>query len=245
MAGIGFDEWIAERYETLWPELFDPAAVDPAVSVLADLAAAGPALEFGVGTGRIALPLSGRGVRVHGIELSPAMAAQLRAQAGGGNIGVTVGDFATATAGGRFTLVYLLRNTITNLTTQDKQIRAFGNAAAHLDPGGCFLIENYVPELRRLPPGETRHVFTATADHIGVEEYDVAAQLAVSCHYWTIEGQLHTFSSTHRFVWPAELDLMARIAGLRLRHRWADWHRTPFTGESRSHVSIWEKPHDA
>ena len=245
MAGIGFDEWIAERYETLWPELFDPAVVDPAVSVLADLAAAGPALEFGVGTGRIALPLSGRGVRVHGIELSPAMAAQLRAQAGGGNIGVTVGDFATATAGGRFTLVYLLRNTITNLTTQDKQIRAFGNAAAHLDPGGCFLIENYIPELRRLPPGETRHVFTATADHIGVEEYDVAAQLAVSRHYWTIEGQLHTFSSTHRYVWPAELDLMARIAGLRLRHRWADWHRTPFTGESRSHVSIWEKPHDA
>ena len=245
MAGIGFDEWIAERYETLWPELFDPALVDPAVSVLADLAAAGPALEFGVGTGRIALPLSGRGVRVHGIELSPAMAAQLRAQAGDGNIGVTVGDFATATAGGRFTLVYLLRNTITNLTTQDKQIRAFGNAAAHLDPGGCFLIENYIPELRRLPPGETRHVFTATADHIGVEEYDVAAQLAVSRHYWTIEGQLHTFSSTHRYVWPAELDLMARIAGLRLRHRWADWHRTPFTGESRSHVSIWEKPHDA
>ena len=175
----------------------------------------------------------------------PGDGGQLRAQAGGGNIGVTVGDFATATAGGRFTLVYLLRNTITNLTTQDKQIRAFGNAAAHLDPGGCFLIENYIPELRRLPPGETRHVFTATADHIGVEEYDVAAQLAVSRHYWTIEGQLHTFSSTHRYVWPAELDLMARIAGLRLRHRWADWHRTPFTGESRSHVSIWEKPRHA
>ena len=245
MAWVGFDEWIAERYETLWPELFDPAVVDLAVSVLADLAAAGPALEFGVGTGRIAVPLSGRGVRVHGIELSPAMAAQLRAQAGGENVGVTVGDFATATAAGRFTVVYLLRNTITNLTTQDEQVSAFRNAAAHLDPGGCFLIENYVPELRRLPPGETRHVFTATADHVGVEEYDVAAQLAVSRHYWTIEGQLRTFSSTHRYVWPAELDLMARIAGLRLRHRWADWRRTPFTGESRSHVSIWEKPHDA
>lgn len=245
MAETGFDEWIAERYETLWPELFDPAVLDPAVSVLADPAAAGPVLEFGVGTGRIALPLSGRGVRVHGIELSAAMVA--RAQADGGNIGVTVGDFATATvaAGGRFTLVYLLRNTITNLTIQDEQIRAFGNAAAHPDPGGCFLIENYIPELRRLPPGETRHVFTATADHIGVEEYDVAAQHAVSRHYWTIEGQLRTFSSTHRYVWPAELDLMARIAGLRLRHRWADWHHTPFTSESRSHVSIWEKPHGA
>jgi len=237
-----FDEWIAERYEALWPELFDPAVVDPAVSVLAELAGAGPALEFGVGTGRIALPLSRRGVRGHGIELSPAMAARLRAQPGGGDIGVTVGDFATGTAGGRFALVYLLRNTITNLTTQDEQVRAFGNAAAHLHSGGRFLIENYVPELRRLPPGETRHVFTATADHVGVEEYDVAAQLAVSRHYWTIEGQLRTFSSTHRYLWPAELDLMARIAGLRLRHRWADWHRAPFTGESRSHISVWEKP---
>jgi len=182
---------------------------------------------------------------VHGIELSLAMVARLRAEAGGGDIDVTAGDFATATAGGRFTLVYLLRNTITNLTTQDEQLHAFGNAAAHLHPGGCFLIENYVPELRRLPPGETRHVFTATADHVGVEEYDFAAQLALSRHYWTIEGQLRTFSSTHRYVWPAELDLMARLAGLRLRYRWAGWHRTPFTGESRSHVSVWEKPRDA
>ena len=245
MAETGFDEWIAERYERLWPELFDPAVLDPAVDMLADLAAAGPVLEFGVGTGRIALPLSRRGIPVHGIELSAAMVARLRAQADGGKICVTVGDFATATvtAAGRFMLVYLLRNTITNLTTQDEQVSAFGNAAAHLNPGGCFLIENYVPELRRLPPGDTRHVFAATADHVGVEEYDVAAQLAVSRHYWTIEGQLRTFSSTHRYVWPSELDLMARIAGLRLRHRWADWHHTPFTSESRSHISVWQKPH--
>ena len=242
MARTDFGEWIAERYERLWPELFDPAVLDPAVDLLAELAGAGPALEFGVGTGRVALPLSRRGVRVHGIELSPAMVARLRAQDGGAGIEVTVGDFATATAGGPFALVYLVRNTVTNLTSQDEQVRAFLNAAAHLRAGGCFLIENYVPELRRLPPGQTTHVFVATADHVAVEEYDTAAQLAVSRHYWAIDGQLRTFSSTHRYAWPAELDLMARIAGLRLRHRWADWHRTPFTGESRSHISIWDKP---
>jgi SAM-dependent methyltransferase len=244
MAETGFDEWIAERYETLWPELFDPAVIDPAVDLLVELAGGGSALEFGVGTGRIALPLSRRGVHVHGIDLSPAMVARLRVQPGGADMGVIVGDFATATVGGLFALVYLLRNTITNLISQDEQVQAFGNAAAHLRPGGCFLIENYVPQLRRLPPGDTTHVFAATADHVGLEEYDVAAQLAVSRHYWTIEGQLRTFSSTHRYAWPAELDLMARIAGLRLRDRWADWHRTPFTGESRSHISVWEKPRD-
>jgi SAM-dependent methyltransferase len=244
MAETGFDEWIAERYETLWPELFDPAVIDPAVDLLVELAGGGPALEFGVGTGRIALPLSRRGVHVHGIDLSPAMVARLRVQPGGTDMGVIVGDFATVTVGGLFALVYLLRNTITNLISQDEQVQAFGNAAAHLRPGGCFLIENYVPQLRRLPPGDTTHVFAATADHVGLEEYDVAAQLAVSRHYWTIEGQLRTFSSTHRYAWPAELDLMARIAGLRLRDRWADWHRTPFTGESRSHISVWEKPRD-
>ena len=195
MAQVVFDEWIAARYETLWPELFDPAVLDPAVDLLAELAGAGPTLEFGVGTGRVALPLSRRGILVRGIELSPAMVARLRAQDGGADIDVIVGDFATATAGAPVALVYLLRNTITNLTSQDAQVQAFGNAAAHLRPGGCFLIENYVPELRRLPPGETTHVFVATADHVGVEKYDVAAQLAVSHHYWNVDGQLRTFSS--------------------------------------------------
>jgi SAM-dependent methyltransferase len=209
-----FNEWIAARYEILWPELFDPAVVDPAVDFLAELAATGPALEFGIGTGRVALPLSRLGVRVHGVELSPAMAARLRTQPGGGDIDVTIGDFATATAGGPFALVYLLRNTITNLTTQDEQVRAFGNAAAHLRPGGCFVIENYVPELRRLPPGQTTHVFTATPDHLGFEDYDVASQLAVS-----------------------------RLAGLGLCQRWTDWNRTPFTSDSRNHISVWQKPH--
>jgi SAM-dependent methyltransferase len=236
-----FDEWIAQRYATLWPELFDPAVVDPAVSFLADLAGSGAALELGIGTGRIALPLSRRGVRVHGIELSAAMVAQLRAQPGGTGIGVTVGDLASATVGATFRLVYLLRNAITNLTTQDEQVDAFRNAAAHLEPGGCLVIENYVPELQRLPPGETTHVFTATPTHLGFEEYDLAAQVAVSHHYWVIDGELKTFSSPHRYVWPAELDLMARLAGLTLRERWSDWHREPFTGESRGHISVWEK----
>jgi SAM-dependent methyltransferase len=236
-----FDDWVAQRYERLWPELFDPAVVEPAVDLLADLAGAGSALELGIGTGRIALPLSRRGVAVHGIDLSPAMVARLHAQPGADAIGVTVGDFARTAVDRTFRLVFLLRNTITNLTTQDEQVECFRNAAAHLEPGGQFVIENYIPGLQRLPPGETMHVFARTPTHLGFEEYDLAAQVAVSHHYWTVDGQLRTFSSPHRFVWPAELDLMARIAGMTLRERWSDWHRTAFTSESRSHISVWEK----
>jgi SAM-dependent methyltransferase len=242
MAETHFDEWIAGRYETLWPELFEPALVESTVSFLAALAGSGAALEFGIGTGRIAVPLSRRDVRVHGIELSPAMVGRLHADPDSAGIDVTVGDFATATAtGGPFELVYLLRNTITNLTTQDEQVRAFANAAAQLRPGGCFVIENYVPDLQRLPPGETTHVFTATPEHLGYERYDVATQTATSYHYWTVDGRLATFSSPHRYVWPSELDLMARLAGLAPHGRWADWNRTPFTSDSRHHISVWEK----
>jgi SAM-dependent methyltransferase len=239
-----FDEWIARRYADLWPELFDPAVIDPAVDFLAALAGDGAGLEFGIGTGRLALPLNRRGVRVHGIELSPAMAAQLEARRGDADVGVTVGDYATTGVDAKFRVVYLVRNTITNLTTQDEQVEAFRNAARHLEPGGCFVVENYVPELQRLPPGETRLVFTATPTHVAFEEYDTAAQIAHSHHYWVIDGELKTFSSPHRYVWPAELDLMARIAGMRLRERWSTWNRAPFTGASRAHVSVWEKqPH--
>ena len=241
MAGTHFDEWIAQRYETLWPELFDPAVLDPAVDFLADLAGAGTALELGIGTGRVALPLSRRGVRVHGIELSPAMVAQLRTQQGASDIGVTIGDFATAKVGGTFTLAYLLRNTITNLTTQVEQVECFRNVAAHLEPGGCFVIENYIPELQRLPPGETLHVFTATSTHVGFEEYDIARQIAVSHHFWAIDGRVESRSSPHRYVWPSELDLMAQLAGMTLRERWGGWHREPFTSESRSHISVWQR----
>jgi SAM-dependent methyltransferase len=242
MAETHFDEWIAARYATLWPELFDPAVIDPAVDFLYELAPSGTALELGIGTGRLAVPLARRGVRVHGIELSPAMVNELRTQPGAAGIGVTVGDLARTTVGSTFDLVYLVRNTITNLTTQDEQVDAFRNAAAHLAPGGRFVIENYVPELRRLPPGETVHVFAATPTHVGFERYDPATQIAYSHHHWVIDGQLTTFSSPHRYVWPAELDLMARIAGLRLRERWSNWNREPFTGDSRAHISVWQKP---
>ncbi len=236
-----FDEWIAAHYDVLWPELFDPALIEATVSFLAALTPAGPALEFGVGTGRIALPLSRRNVEVRGIELSPAMLARLRMHADSSGLEVTLGDFTSTTVGASFELVYLLRNTITNLTTQDEQVRAFANAAAHLRPGGCFVIENYIPELQRLPPGETTHVFTATPDHLGYEQYDLATQTATSHHCWTIDGRLTTFTSPHRYVWPSELDLMARLAGLNLRERWAGWHRTPFRSDSRDHISVWEK----
>jgi hypothetical protein len=241
MSQSGFDEWIAQRYELLWPELFDDALIAATVAILAELAGTSPALEFGVGTGRVAVPLTRAGVRVHGIELSPAMVAQLRRQAGGSAVGVTIGDFATATVSAEFGLVYLLRNTITNLTTQEAQVDAFRNAAAHLSPGGYFLVENYVPALRVLPPGQTTRVFTATDTHLGYEEYDIAAQLAVSRHYWSIGGAVRTFSSTHRYAWPSELDLMARMAGMTRRARWAGWHREPFTDQSSSHVTIWQK----
>jgi len=240
VAETRFDAWIARRYSRLWPELFDPAVLDPAVDFLSDLAGAGPALEFGIGTGRVALPLSQRGVRVQGIELSAAMVAQLK-EDGGSAIDVVIGDFATVRISQTFTLVYLLRNTITNLTTHDEQVEVFCNAAVHLEPGGAFVIENYIPALQHLPPGDKTHVFAAAPDHVAFEEYDIAAQIAVSHHYWVVDGELKTFSSPHRYLWPSELDLMARLAGLTLRARWGDFHRAPFTSESGSHISVWEK----
>jgi SAM-dependent methyltransferase len=169
------------------------------------------------------------------------MVEQLQTKAGSEEIGVTIGDFSTARVKGTFTLAYLIRNTITNLTSQEQQVACFRNVAAHLEPGGCFVIEVYVPELRRLPPGETVHAFTVTPAHLGFEEYDVATQIAYSHHYWVVDGQLETFSAPFRYVWPSELDLMAQIAGMRLRERWSDWDRAPFTSESRGHVSVWEK----
>ena len=241
VAETHFDEWTARNYSRLWPEVFHPDVLDQAVEFLAELAAAGPALEFGVGTGRVAIPLARRGMQVSGIELSQAMVDELQRQ-GAPAVEVIVGDFATASIDRRFTLVYLLRNTITNLTSQDEQVAAFANAAAHLEPGGCFVIENYIPKIQHLPPGETRHVFVATADHVGVEEYDLAAQIAVSRHWWLFDGELKTFASPHRYVWPSELDLMAKMAGMTLRERWTDWHRAPFTADSPRHVSVWEKP---
>jgi SAM-dependent methyltransferase len=236
-----FDERIAKSYEARWPELFEPAIVDPVVAFLAELAGTGAALELGIGTGRIAIPLSRRGVRVHGIDLSPDMIAELRAKPGSDGIGVTVGDFATTRVSGAYTLAYLLRNTIMNLTTQDGQVACFANVAAHLQPGGCFVIEVMVPALQRLPPGETVRAFTVTPTHLGFDEYDVASQGLVSHHYWVVDGQLDPRSVPFRYVWPSELDLMARLAGMTLRERWSGWIRAPFTSDSTSHVSVWEK----
>jgi len=178
---------------------------------------------------------------VHGIDLSSAMVAQLQAKPGADNIAVTIGDFATTKVDALFTLAYLVRNTITNMTTQDDQVDCFRNVALHLEPGGFFVIEGYIPELRRLPPGENIHAFTVTPTHLGFEEYDVATQIAFSHHYWVEDGRLETFSAPFRYVWPSELDLMARIAGMTLRERWSDWKREPYTKDSRSHVSVWQK----
>ncbi len=222
--------------------MFAPEVLDPAVDFLAELAAGGRALELGVGTGRVALPLSRRGVQVHGIDMSRAMVARLRAKPGGDAIGVTIGDFATTRVDGEFALVYLVFNTINNLTTQAAQVACFRNAAAHLQPGGCFVIEVGVPELRKLPPGQKVVPFQVGPTGWAYDIYEVATQSMSSNYVEIIDGRCEFRSIPFRYVWPAELDLMAELAGLRLRERWEDWTRAPFTNESPKHVSVWEKP---
>jgi SAM-dependent methyltransferase len=237
-----FDERIASRYDESAADTFDPAVVEPMVDFLAGMAGDGRALELGVGTGRIALPLAARGVRVRGIELSKAMAAKLRAKPGGEDIEVTIGDFSTTTVDGSFALAYLVYNTIMNLTTQTAQAACFRNVAAHLEPGGRFVVEVGVPDLQRLPPGETYQVFHASANRWGFDEYDVVRQGLVSHHLEIVDGRLAPFSMPFRYVWPSELDLMAQMAGMNLRERWSGWKREPFTSDSRQHVSVWEMP---
>ena len=236
-----FGERIAERFDERYAYLADPAVVDPIVTFLAELARGGAALELGIGTGRIALPLAERGVQVHGIDLSEAMVARLRAKPGGYEIGVTVGDFATTTVPGTFTVAYLVANTIMNLTTQDEQVACFQNAAAHLEPNGCFVVEVAVPGLQRLPPGETYQPFAVGPTHLGFDEYDVVSQRLVSHHYWIEDGKVDVISPPFRYVWSSELDLMARLAGMTLRERWGGWTREPFTRDSIKHVSVWTK----
>ena len=237
-----FGESVAATYDESAHEMFRPEVIEPTVDFLTDLAGTGRALELGIGTGRIALPLAARGVEVHGIELSKAMAARLRVKPGGEGIGLTIGDFANATVEGTFRLAYLVFNTIMNLTTQASQVDCFRNAAAHLEPGGYFVIEVGVPDLRRLPPGERFVVFDGSETHWGVDEYDVANQGLISHHFQGVGHRFEKSSGPFRYVWPAELDLMARLAGLEPRERWAGWKREPFTSESRQHVSVWQKP---
>ena len=233
---------VAATYDVRDAEMFVPSVLDPAVSFLAGLAGDGAALEFGIGTGRLALPLRARGVAVSGIDLSASMVAELRAKPGGAELPVVIGDFATTRVEGTFRVVYLVYNTIMNLTSQDAQVACFENAAAHLEPGGAFVIEVNVPELQRLPPGETVRPFTVTPTALGFDEFDLATQGVVSHHYYFEGGRAEASSTPFRYAWPAELDLMARIAGMTLSERVATWDRAPFTGESTSHVSVWVTP---
>jgi SAM-dependent methyltransferase len=237
-----FGQRVAAAYDQESAEMFAPAVVDPAVDVLAGLAGGGRALELGIGTGRIALPLARRGVAVHGLELSRAMVARLRAKPGGEAIGVTIGDFATTRVDGTFAVAYLVFNTIMNLTTQEAQVACFRNVAAQLAPGGCFVIEVHVPELRRLPPGQNVVPFHVSPTRWAFDVYDTATQAMSSNYVEVTDGRGEYTSIPFRYVWPAELDLMAQLAGLRLRTRWGGWTREPFTSESGQHVSVWEKP---
>ncbi len=237
-----FGERVAARYDESAGEMADPAVVEPAVDLLAGLADGGRALELGIGTGRIALPLAARGVPVHGIDLSRAMVARLREKPGGDAIGVTIGDFATARVDAAFSVAYLVFNTIMNLTTQAAQVACFRNVAAHLQPGGRFVVEVMMPDLRRLPPGQDVVPFHVSETRWAYDLYDVATQ-SMSSNYVEVAGGRGGFRSIpFRYVWPAELDLMAQMAGLHLRHRWSNWHREPFTSDSAQHVSVWEKP---
>jgi len=226
---------VADHYDETSAEMFDPAVLDPAVDFLAELAGDGPVLELGVGTGRVALPLAARGLRVAGIDLSPDMVAKLREKAGAEAIDVTIGDVATTRVDGTYTLAYIVWNTINNLTTQEAQTACFANAAAHLRPGGCFVVE--VGTRNRAP----LEVFDLSDTHVGIDEYDHDTQRLVSHHFWLQEGQWHRISMPFRAVSPAELDLMAQLAGMRLRERWSGWNREPFTSASTKHVSVWEK----
>jgi Methyltransferase domain len=236
-----FGESVAARYDESSADMFAPEAVDPAVDFLAGLAGGGAALELGIGTGRIALPLAARGVRVSGIDLSEAMVAQLREKPGGEAIPVTIGDFATSRVEGTFALAYLVFNTISNLTSQEAQVACFENVSRHLEAGGRFVIEVEVPELRRLPPGETVRPFMVSSTRLGFDEFDVASQGLVSHHFWLEDGTWRNVSMPFRYVWSSELDLMARIAGMTLVERWSGWRREPFTSESRKHISVWQK----
>lgn len=237
-----FGEEIAAEYDDPGDPMFTPEAIDPVVNFLAELAGDGRALELGIGTGRIALPLAERGVPVHGIDLSEEMVARLRAKAGGDRVDVTIGDFATTQVEGTFRVAYVVYNTIQNLTTQDAQVACFENVAAHLEPGGTFVIEVGLPDLQRLPFGETIRPFALSETHLGFDTFDVANQGLVSHHYTRAgDGRFRYSWGPFRYVWPSELDLMARIAGMRLRERWSGWKREPFTSTSEKLVGVWEK----
>ena len=237
-----FGERAAAFYDERSAGMSGPEVVGPVVQMLGGLAGDGGALEFGIGTGRIALPLSERGVRVAGIDNSEAMLSRLRAKPGAEDIEVVLGDFARTRVDGEFSVVYLVFNTISNLVTQDAQVACFENAAAHLRSGGRFVIENGVPALQSLPPGQTVIPFRADREGFSFDVYDVVTQRFSSQHFYLVDGRVEAFPVEFRYAWPAELDLMARLAGLTLQDRWAGWRREPFTAVSPAHVSVYVKP---
>ncbi len=237
-----WDAETAERYDAEDAGMFAAEVLEPTLAFLRERAAGGPALELAIGTGRVGVALRRRGVPVSGIELSEPMVAQLRAKAGEGELPVVVGDMATARATGEFALVYLVYNTITNLLTQDAQVACFANAARHLRPGGAFVVECFVPPLRRLPPGQDACPFDVTVEHVGLDTVDVETQLLTSHHFARQpDGSYRRGESRHRYAWPAEMDLMARLAGLTLTERYADWDRSAYTAASEKHVSVWRR----
>jgi SAM-dependent methyltransferase len=241
MGSVTWGEDIAGVYDTVYADETSPAVLEPMVEELARLSEDGDALELAVGTGRVALALLARGVAVHGIELSPSMVRRLRGKPGADRVPVTVGDMTAVRLPHRFRLVYLVANTIMNVTTQEEQEEVFATAAAHLEPGGRFVVELVVPRLGAGCEGEGR-VFTLEPDHVGIETVeDPVAQIAWSHHWMHVDGRLVRHSAPYRYVWPGELDLMARLAGLRLEHRWADWHRAAFGPDSPAHVSVYAK----
>ncbi|MER0483550.1 class I SAM-dependent methyltransferase [Streptomyces sp. Edi2] len=244
----------ADRYDAEETEMSSAAVLGPTLAFLAELAGEGRALELAIGTGRVGVPLRERGVPVVGIELSEHMAAVLRRKVDEDTLPVVIGDMATTAVPGEFALVYLVYNTITNLLTQDEQVECFRNAARHLAPGGRFVIELGVPPLRFLPPGQVAVPFDVSDQHLGFDTFDLVEQILVS-HHFTREGdstgdghgdgdgrRYRRGSSRHRYAWPAELDLMARIAGLEWERRVADWDGAPFTQDSTKHISVWRKP---
>lgn len=234
---------IAARYDRVHADRFERSSLDPTIGLLAELAQDGPALEFAIGTGRVALPLRERGIDVHGMDISEPMVAELRAKPGGGDVPVTIGDMTETVVGSDFALAYLVFNTIGNVTSQDGQAACFANAARQLRPGGRFVIEVGVPGIAGLAPGETRRVFAHSDDYLGFDDYTDAVNQVFTSNHWRLnEPDKPRVAGTFRWVWPSELDLMARLAGLEFESRWADWHRAPFTGESPAHVSVWRKP---
>jgi SAM-dependent methyltransferase len=246
MAAVVWDRDRAESYDAIYAAESDPEVINPMLDRLAELAGDGPVVEFAVGTGRVALRLSARGVTVKGIELSPHMVERMQAKSGADAVSVIVGDMTDTRVSGSFTLAYLVANSIMNVTTQAEQVAVFANAAAHLQPGGCFAVEVIVPQIRSVPRGEVGRVFTFDPGHIGIETFDdLVGQIAWSHHWVDVAGRLVKHSAPYRYVWPSELDLMAMLAGMTMRERWSDWNRTPFSDASTKHITIWDKTEDA